>query len=56
MPRSDGLSLMGDSGLWVTPDLRGTGTSTGLATTADLDELDESKEVSGRDPATKEIT
>ena len=56
MPRSDGLSLMVESNLWVISDLRGTGTSTGLATTADLDELDKSKEVSGRDPATKEIT
>jgi hypothetical protein len=37
-------------------DLRGTGTSTGLATTADLDDFYESKEVGGRDPATKEIT
>jgi hypothetical protein len=56
MPRSDGLSLMGDLGLWMTSDLRGTGTSTGLATTADSDELDKSKEVGGRDPDTKEIT
>jgi hypothetical protein len=56
MPRSDGLSLMVESDLWVTSDLRGTGTSTGLATATNWDELDESKEVGGRDQATKEIT
>jgi hypothetical protein len=56
MPRSDGLSLMVESDLWVMSDLMGTGTSTGLATTAKMNKLDKSKEVGGRDPATKEIT
>ena len=47
---------MVESGLWVTSDLRGTGTSTDVAIVADSDKLDASKEVGGRDPATKEIT
>jgi hypothetical protein len=42
--------------MWVMSNLRGTGTSTGLATTSEWNELDESKEVDGRDPDTKEIT
>jgi hypothetical protein len=53
--RSNSLSLMGDLGLWVTSDMRGTGTSTGMAIATNSDELDASKEVGGRDPATKEI-
>jgi hypothetical protein len=56
MLRSDGLSLMVESDLWVTSDLRGTGTSTSLATDTDWDKLDVSEEVSVRDPATEEIT
>jgi hypothetical protein len=56
MPRSGSLSLMGESDFWVTSDLRGTGTSNGMATAANWDKLDESKKVGGRDPATKEIT
>jgi hypothetical protein len=39
----------------MTSDLRETGTYTGLATATDRDKLDKSKEVGGRDPATKEI-
>ncbi len=56
MARSNGLFLMVELGLWVTSDLRGTRTSTGLATATNWDKLDESKEVGGRDPTTKETT
>ncbi len=40
----------------MTSDLRGTGTSTGVAIATDSDKVDASEEVDGRDPATEDMT